>query len=86
MKTEIYIATHKKTSFPKSDDYIPIHVGKNLSEVDLGIIGDDTQSNISYLNKSFCELTALYWIWKNSKAENVGLVHYRRYFITHNIG
>lgn len=89
MKTEIYIATHKAYEFPDVDGYIPIHVGKVLTDVDLGIIGDNTGENISEINPNFCELTALYWMWKNSDADILGLVHYRRYmkdsFIENNI-
>lgn len=80
MKVEIFIATHKAYSFPKNEGYIPIHVGKALTELDLGIIGDNTGDNISKLNPNFCELTALYWMWKNSNSDVLGLVHYRRYF------
>ncbi|MEN8357264.1 DUF4422 domain-containing protein [Acinetobacter towneri] len=80
MKTEIYVATHKEYTFPNIPEYIPIHVGKVLTDLELNIQGDDTGDNISYLNKSFCELTALYWMWKNSNADILGLVHYRRYF------
>ncbi len=79
MKVEIYIATHKAYNYPKIDGYIPIHVGKALTDLDLGIIGDNTGDHISGLNPNFCELTALYWMWKNSDADILGLVHYRRY-------
>ena len=76
------VATHKTYEFPKVDYYIPIHVGKAHNN-QLGIQGDDTGDNISLKNGSFCELTALYWAWKNdffADSEYAGLVHYRRYF------
>lgn len=80
MTIEIYIATHKEYDFPRIDCYYPIHVGRENATASLGILGDNIGDNISNLNSTFCELTALYWIWKNSKANILGLVHYRRYF------
>lgn len=78
---KILVATHKPYIFPKSDNYIPIHVGKRNSKLDLDIQTDDTGENISGKNSYFCELTALYWAWKNlDDYKYIGLVHYRRYF------
>lgn len=80
-KIKILIASHKPYAVPKSDIYLPIHVGKKNSENSLtSFISDDTGNNISEKNPVFCELTALYWAWKNLDSEYIGLVHYRRYF------
>ena len=32
------------------------------------------------MNPYYCELTGLYWAWKNLECDYLGLVHYRRYF------
>ena len=78
-KVSIYIAAHKKFKVPSNDIYIPLHVGAK-GKKSLGYTFDCSGDNISLKNPYFCELTGLYWIWKNSKADYVGLVHYRRYF------
>ncbi len=80
-KTVILVCAHKKDRCLAHEPYLPIQVGKAISAVDLGFVGDDTGDNISHKNRSFCELTAHYWAWKNlGEADYVGLSHYRRYF------
>lgn len=83
MNIKILVATHKKYWMPEDEVYLPIHVGKEGKQ-DLGYIGDNTGDNISIKNPNYCELTAIYWAWKNLKADYIGLVHYRRYFTKHN--
>lgn len=75
----IIIATHKKYDVPKDTIYLPLFVGGHNKE-DIGFIKDDSGDNISKKNPYFCELTGIYWAWKNLDKHNIGLVHYRRYF------
>lgn len=75
----IYIAAHKEFNSPGLDNYIPLQVGAEGKKV-LGYLTDNTGDNISSKNPNFCELTGLYWIWKNCSDEYKGLVHYRRFF------
>lgn len=58
-----------------------IQVGAALTDIHISDVTDDKGFSISEKNKQFCELTALYWIWKNAKEDIVGLEHYRRHFI-----
>ena len=58
-----------------------IQVGAALTDKKICDIRDDEGSNISDMNKKCCEITALYWMWKNDKTDYVGLSHYRRRFI-----
>lgn len=76
---KILVAAHKPYWMPSDDVYMPIHVGKE-GKSELGYIGDNTGDHISHKNANYCELTAIYWAWKNLEADYIGLVHYRRYF------
>lgn len=82
MKTTILIATHKQYQMPNDNSYLPIHVGKEQSSIMLPYCGDNTGDHISEKNPYYCELTALYWAWKNLSSDYIGLVHYRRYFVS----
>lgn len=80
---KILVACHKDDPNIRQDDiYMPIHVGKALNpDLELGYQCDSIGENISEKNGAYCELTALYWAWKNLKdVDYIGLCHYRRYF------
>ena len=98
-KLKILIAYHKPSFLLKSKIYIPIHVGRSiatqkskdgmLTQKDYkwlmkNLVGDDTGENISHKNREWCELTAIYWAWKNydklGNPDYIGLMHYRRFF------
>ena len=82
----IYVIAHKKfdDSFLDKKHYQVLHVGKDQDSNE-DSIRDDVGENISEKNPFYCELTGLYWIWKNGPEKPddiVGLVHYRRFFTT----
>lgn len=85
MDIKIIVATHKPYKMPADEVYLPVHVGRNISNNWQGTelenyAGDNTGDNISSKNRNYCELTALYWAWKNLDYEYLGLAHYRRHF------
>lgn len=45
-----------------------------------GVLYDNVGENISDQNDSYCELTGLYWLWRNCEDEIRGLCHYRRLY------
>jgi len=67
-------------NLPLNQYEIPIQVGKKMERERLFLFCDDEGENISEKNRQYCELTALYWIWKHRKAKYIGLCHYRRRF------
>jgi hypothetical protein len=78
-ETKIFVITHKKYRMPDSKIYYPIQVGCE-GKKSLNYLKDNVGENISSRNFTFCELTGMYWIWKNVNCKTVGLVHYRRFF------
>ena len=71
---EIFVVMHKIVNLEKmklDKIYKRLLVGqKSTDEKDILI--DSTKDNISEKNKFYCELTGLYWIWKNIKCEYIG--------------
>ena len=80
----IYIATHKKFDVPNLNGYCALQVGAEGKEK-YGYLRDNIGNHISGKNANYCELTGLYWIWKNTDDSYKGLVHYRRYFGRNNL-
>lgn len=81
---KIFVVTHKESPLLQNDLFTPIQVGTNPT-ISNNILKDNTLDNITSKNPNFCELTAIYWIWKNyTEAEYVGICHYRRYFNFYN--
>ncbi|WP_051233667.1 DUF4422 domain-containing protein [Butyrivibrio sp. NC3005] len=77
---KIYIAYHKKCKVIRGDYLYPIQVGAaNSSEHFENMLRDDDGDNISRKNRSYGEMTAQYWAWKNDDADYYGFFHYRRF-------
>lgn len=97
---KILVAYHKVDTIFKNEFILPIHVGRevameeskdgHISNEDYNwllnnMIGDNTGDNISYKNREYSELTAIYWIWKNydkiGNPDYISFMHYRRFLI-----
>lgn len=81
-RIEIYVSNRIDLESQAVDNplFLPIRCGAALdTREDVSMLGDDTGDNISEKRESYCELTVLYWAWKNSEADYIGLCHYRRF-------
>ena len=67
---KIFVVGSSKNKFLPMDDI------RERFVVDQPHEGD----NIDFLNPWYCELTGLYYLWKNINDDIVGLEHYRTYF------
>lgn len=79
MIIKILVATHKKYWMLQDSVYLPVQLGSAINKT-LGYQRDDEGENISAKQPYYAELTAMYWAWKNLKADYIGINHYRRYF------
>jgi hypothetical protein len=80
LRGKIFICHHKPYWICETAVITPIQVGRAIAAERLPMLGDDMGvDNISTQNRQFCELTAMYWVWKNMKLDFIGFGHYRRY-------
>lgn len=77
---KLFVCCHQPTQVPAHPLLVPIQVGAALGESHFpDFLHDDIGDNISAKNRSYCELTAQYWAWRNIEADCYGFFHYRRY-------
>ena len=62
---KMLVASHKPYWMPDDPAYLPVQVGAAGKETIPGFQRDDEGENISAKNPNYCELTALYWAWKD---------------------
>lgn len=77
---KIAVAAHKPYWMPSDSMYVPLQAGALGNDSLPGFRRDDEGDTISEKNPRYCELTVLYWAWKNLDADYIGLAHYRRHF------
>jgi hypothetical protein len=87
-KSDILVPIHAGRAV--ADQSFSTYFGSNkLSAAEMNwmkknMAGDDTGDNISGMNRSFAEMTAIYWAWKNYESlgnpDYIGLMHYSRLF------
>lgn len=79
---DIFVCAHKQYESPVHNEvYKTLSLGNNTELYGDNIVRDDTGDNISDMNPFYCELSGLYWIWKNYDMKDyVGICHYRRFF------
>ena len=85
MKIVIAVAGHMPYWMPADAIYFPMQGGSLGKASIANWQRDDEGENISEKNFSFCELTRLYWLWKNMEADVYGIVHYRRHFASNSL-
>lgn len=79
-RLRVYVVMHRLVPAPVDPAYAPILVGPKACVAPPTLRTDWGGDNIARKNPFYCELTALYWAWKNDDLPDyVGMCHYRRY-------
>lgn len=78
---KLLVSVYKDKANSIGDFIIPVSSGaEKYKDKDYLPMKDNTGANISVKNDSYCELTVMYWAWKNLEYDVCGLMHQRRYF------
>ena len=56
-----------------------IQAGADITDMRIAPLLDNTGENISAKNKMYSEMTATFWVWKNTNHDWKGICHYRRH-------
>ena len=83
--TQIFVISHRPLPLKLKEPLTPLYVGLGATKHSQIDLDDTTGDSISVMNPYFCELTGLYWVWKNwmpklKETELIGFCHYRRFF------
>lgn len=82
-KCGIYVMSYADIDrYPISDEYRIVSCGSVMDgNYEVPLFMDNTGDNVSGWNKTMCEWTGIYWIWRNLQLEDyVGLNQQRRFF------
>lgn len=82
----MYVVSHKIPDLVLHKNYHVIAVGNDKDKVLNKTFSDSIGDNLPHKSSSYCELTALYWLWKNPQDEEAGLCYYRWLFIFEVLG
>lgn len=79
---KIFVSHYKRAQIIENGIIKPMQVGTALGErlPGMAYYDNDSEDNISELNKKYCELTGIYYAWKHISADYYGFCHYRRFF------
>ena len=79
------VSNHRDQPLQHHPDLKPfehmIQAGAALTDKRTAPLQDNTGENISAKNKQYCEMSATYWVWKNTRSAWKGIEHYRRHLL-----